>query len=204
MEVYAKGKNIPTYQFGKLFIQGEKFADTINFILDRTYNGTDLAECSFCIKGLTSEHWEVEQILPYIQLIGSDKIRLEWRVSDDFTFNYGELQLELRASMGEAVIIKYDMPPVCVKPAVNGRNSPLPETVEQAVSQITNAAAQGLAQIQQLIDSFDLETVSARLDRIEEDTATYLARPEVIAMTRSEYEAAVHKPNSLYVITEEV
>ncbi|MBR6985221.1 MAG: hypothetical protein IKH75_17150 [Ruminococcus sp.] len=204
MEVYANGKNIPSYQFGDLFVQGEKFADTINFVIDRTYNGIDLVNCSFCIKGLTSENWEVEQVLPYMQLIGSNKISLAWNVSDNFTFNSGTLQLEIRASMGDAVIIKYSMPPVQVKPAVNGKNGPLPETVEQAVSQITEATAAGLARLQQLMDEFDLDTVSARLDRIEEETATYLARPEVIAMTRSEYEAAQHKENSLYVITEEV
>ena len=35
MEIYAKGKNIPTYDFGDLFIQGERFADTIVFVVDR-------------------------------------------------------------------------------------------------------------------------------------------------------------------------
>ena len=42
--------------------------------------------------------------------------------------------------------------------------------------------------------------VEARLDQMEEDTQTYLARPEVVALTREQYDAITPKQNSLYVI----
>jgi hypothetical protein len=57
-----------------------------------------------------------------------------------------------------------------------------------------------MALLQQKMDDFDLEEVEARLDQMEEDTQTYLARPEVIPVTRAEYESIIHKQNSLYVI----
>ena len=204
MEIYAKGKNIPTYDFGDLFIQGERFAVTIVFVVDRVYSGIDLAGCAFIMSGVTSEGWQAVQALS--KEIGEDKIRLTWNVSEDFTLNSGQLRLSLRASEeygSEDHIVKYSMQPVNVLPVPNGRNGPLPETAEQLISQINEAAAAGLESIQEEIDAFDLEAVEARLDQIEADTATYLARPEVIPMTQEEYDRTVHKQNSLYVIIEE-
>lgn len=124
MEIFAKGKNIPTYAFGNLFVQGENFADTICFVIDRYYNGRDLMDCSFIIRGVTEENWEVDQIL--FGEADDDKIRLEWSVSNEFTHNSGTLSLELSASVqneygDEYTVIKFDMPPVCVKPTINGK-----------------------------------------------------------------------------------
>ncbi len=206
MEVFANGKNIPTYSFGNLFTQGERSADTINIVIDRYYNNIDLNECSFLMAGLTEDGWEVNQVIGERRAT-IDKVYLKWKVSGDFTINSGKLQLELRAyrmENGEArTVIKYNMPAVYVNPSTNGKNGPLPETCEQAVGNITTATDEGLQAIQEKIDGFNIDEVSRRLDSMEADTAVYLARPEVIAVTQKEYDSSEHKKNSLYVIIKE-
>lgn len=224
MKIYAEGKNIPTYAFGSLFTQGEHYADTISFYVDRTHNGCDLMDCSFAIRGLTSDGWEVQQVLLPV-LAGDGLIRLDWNVADYFTQNAGELQLELRASRTveevTQIVLKYIMQPVTVRPTPSGNNGPLPETAEQAVSLITAAASTGTQQInaaaadgesainasideiEAIIADYPIDEVTARLDRIEADTAVYLARPEVIPVTRTQYDSTAHKQNALYIITEE-
>ncbi|MBQ9894546.1 MAG: hypothetical protein IJM38_04095 [Ruminococcus sp.] len=204
MELYAKGKNIPTHPIGRLFTQGEKFGDKININLNRFYDGIDTSGFSFAVHGLTSDGWEAVNALT--KIVRNDKIVLEWDVSSDFTLNSGKLDLELRASgtfRGMERILKFNMPSVEVIPTVNGRNGPLPETGEQLISQINAAAAAGLQEIRSEIEAFDLEAVEERLDNIEADTAIYLARPEVIPVTQAQYDQSVHKQNALYVIVEE-
>lgn len=239
MEVFAKGKNIPTYSFGNLFIQGEKLADTVTVSVERYYNDTDISGYTFVIVGLTEEDWEVSQLLAYKET--DDKyIRLKWNVSSDFTINAGKLRLELRAveeTDGEATtIIKYDMPPVYVKPTINGKNEPPPETGQQFINSITVITAECLEMlqnhtnnvkvdlqdnmnsfrveiqdslndfnmwVQNKLNSFKLDETKERLDNMEADTAVYLARPEVIPVTRSQYNEIQHKKNALYVITGE-
>lgn len=206
MKVTANGKNIPTHSFGELFIQGEKLADTIEFVIDRSYCGTDLSGCTFCIRGLTEDGWELNQTL--LPVVLDDRIHLSWRVSDNFTNRSGRLRLELRASRTgendeELLVLKYHMPPVNVAPTIAGPNGPVPETAEQAVSQINDAVAEGLSELSDMQESFDLDEVMARLDAMDEAIAVFLARPEVIPMTAYEYAHSVHKANALYVITGE-
>lgn len=206
MEVFAKGKNIPTYAFGNLFTQGEKFADTITLTVERYYNDIDLSECSFVIVGLTEDGFEISQVLGNKR---SDVkyTRLKWRVSENFTVNAGKLCLELRAfeeKNGEInTIIKYDMSPVYVKPTVSGKNEPLPDTGEQFINSISVVTAECMESLQNKMDAFNLEKTENRLNQIESDTAVYLERPEVIPVSRSEYDSIPHKKNALYVITGE-
>ena len=239
MEVFAKGKNIPTYPFGNLFIQGEKLADTITISIERYYNGFDINEYKFMIVGLTEDGWEINQVL--ISRTADNKyVRLKWNVSGDFMVNSGKLRLELRVFKevdGEVhTMIKYDMPSVYVKPTISGKNEPLPDTEEQFINNITLFTAECMEQLQEYtvttetslqntvesfkseiqqklddfnvwvqdkLNSFDIDGTKKRLDDMESDTAVYLARPEVIPVTRSQYNNIQHKKNALYVITEE-
>lgn len=205
MKIYAKGKTIPTYQFSRLFVQGERCAELITFVLDRYHSGTDLMTCDFVIRGSTEEDWEALQGLT--KELSEDKILLDWWVSDLFTLNAGKLELELRASRTsqdvEEIVIKFPMEPVNVLPAVSGKNGALPDTAEQAVTAIAAAVDQALTQMDETIERYDLEHTGQRLDQIEADTAVYLARPEVIPMTRQEYARSPHKANALYVIIDE-
>lgn len=212
MEVFAQGKNIPTYSFGRMFVQGEHCADIITFVVDKNYGGNDLSECVFSIIGISNGKWEICQLLT--PAVCKDKIKLEWQVNNNFTQNSGKLELELRASKNDTLILKYDMQPVYVKPTLNGENAPLPDASDQIISDITAAAAQGIADIgdaknaalgnlQQKMDEFGLEATEERLNKMQTDTAVYLARPEVIAITREEYESITVKADSLYVIVTE-
>lgn len=227
MDIFSKGKNIPTYSFGNLFVQGEKFADTINIFLERFYNNTDISGYNFMIVGLTEDNYEANQgIIPEVT---DDYVNIKWNVSEDFTARAGKLRLELRAFLETAgvvtTVIKYDMSPVNVKPTLNGKNEPLPDTNEQFINHMAvvtgeclgqlqnsvNSANMGLQEIvnnfnvwvQGQISSFNIEETKKRLDDMEADTAIYLARPEVIPVTRQEYDSIAHKKNALYVITEE-
>lgn len=205
MEIYAKGKNIPTFAFGNLFTEGECFADTITFYIERFYNGIDLMDFSFLIKGVNESNYEAVQSL-FPKDCG-DYIALEWSVSSYFTVRAGKLELELRASNGksepENIVVKYAMPPVYVNPSPEGTNAVVPDTAEQLMSGIADAVASGVTEIQETIDSFDITAVEERLDNMDENISVFLARPEVIPVTRSEYDTTAHKQNSLYVIVKE-
>lgn len=217
MEVFASGKNIPTYSFGNLFIQGEKFADTIIISLERFYDNSDISGYKFMVAGLTEDDYEINQVI-MPESTDEKFIRLKWNVSGDFTAQAGKLRLELRAfeetDSGINIIIKYNMPAVNVKSTINGINESLPDTNEQFINSISALTADCMEQlqgsinnfniwVQEKIDSFSLEETEKRLDSIEASTAIYLARPEVIPVTRSEYNSTVHKKNALYVITGE-
>lgn len=206
MKVYAEGKNISSHSFSGLFTKGERFADTIIFLVGRTYKGVDMTKCSFMIRGVNSEGGEIQQILtPMVQGM---HIALNWCVSDYFTAVAGELQLELRASKtadnGEEFIVKFTMAPVIVKDSPTGTNTVVPDTAEQALSAVSEAVSEGISQIQQTIDSFDASAIEARLDSMDANIEVFLARPEVIAVTKEQYDTIEHKANALYVIVKEV
>lgn len=205
MEIYAKGKNIPTFAFGNLFTEGECFADTITFYIERFYNGIDLADFSFLIKGVNENGYEAVQSL-FPKDCG-EYLALEWSVSNLFTVRAGKLILELRASNGKSepdgVVVKYAMPPVFVNASLSGTNTVVPNTSEQLLSEIADAVSSGVAEIQETIDSFDTSAIEERLDNMDENIGVFLARPEVIPVTQEEYNAITHKENSLYVIIKE-
>ncbi len=201
MTIHSTGKNIPTYAISNLLIQGERAADTVTFVLDRFYEGTDLSSCTFCIRGLNEEGYEIEQTL--LPVTGDDSISLEWLIGSDFAVCSGILKLELRANRGEELVLKYNMQPVFVKPGISGINAPLPETAEQAINQINAAVAEGLEELNAAMEDFDLETVKYRLDQMDRGIAEMLARPEVIPVTAEDYGMIAHKQNSLYVIIKE-
>lgn len=213
MEIHAQGKNIPTYSFSHLFVQGENCADTLTFVVDAVYGGNDLSMCDFYIVGISDERWEMMQTL--IPEISGDKIRLTWKVGEIFTQNSGSLALELRASYNDELVLKYEMEPVHVRKTLHGENAPLPDTSEQIISDIIQTASDSITvideektsalnELQSKMDEFNLEETNARLDGIEADTAVYLARPEVVALTQAQYDAISPKKDSLYVIVEEV
>lgn len=203
MEVFAKGKNIPTYSFNRLFTQGEIFADTISFVLDRFYNGIDIYYFTFVLTGVNESNGEAIQAL-FPEKRGEDKIVLKWSVGERFTKNSGKLELEIRASnyidMDDYNVIKYNMQPVYVNESPNATNSVQPDSSEQLLSQIYDAVASGLEALSQMQNSFNLAVIERRLNKMESDTAIYLSRPEVIALTKKEYDAIVPKTDSLYVI----
>ncbi|MGN0580358.1 MAG: hypothetical protein ACI4JE_05745 [Ruminococcus sp.] len=228
MEIFADGKNIPTYAFSGLFRQGEKFADTITIITERFYGGNDLSHCSFLMRGINENGGEAQQVI--VPDISDYSLIFSWNVSESFTAVSGELKLELRASVtdsgGESrLILKFGMEPVFVAESPKGENLPIPDAAEQIISEIadaassalekisdssaqaaadiTSAAASGKAQIENIISEFDISAVEERLDDMDSDIAVFLSRPEVIPMTAAQYASVTPKQNSLYVIIKE-
>lgn len=205
MKIYANGKNISVFPFANLFTRGEKFSDTITFVLERFYGGNDLGNCNFLMRGINENGEEAQQIL-YPET-DDNTITLNWSVSDYFTAVSGKLELELRAvretDSETEIVVKYIMTPICVRESPIGGNVPLPDTEEQVLNDIATAVSNGLTEIQELIDSFDITEVEARLDNMEHDVSIFLARPEVIPVTQSQYNSIAHKENALYVIVEE-
>lgn len=202
MEIYANGKNIPTYPFSRLFRQGEKFADTITIIVDRYYGENDLSMCSFVMRGVNENNEEALQ--PLIPDVSDYSLIFRWNVSESFTAASGKLSLELRASKTDEndeplLIMKYSMESVTVTESPSGENIPLPSASEQIISEIAEAAN---FYIEQLM-GFDIEAVNNRLDAMDTGIAEFLARPEVIPITQSEYDVTPHKRDALYVIVKE-
>ena len=207
MQIIARGKNIDTHLLKNLLIQGEKNSETVLFLVDRFYNGFDLNDCDFIIKGVTEGDAEAEQAL--VKRALDEKIAVIWNISEDFTAESGKLVLEMRAVLidedteTESLVLKYDMADINVKPSPIGTTAPVPSAVEQAINLIGAATADGLSQIQALIDSFDIEALNERLAQIEEKLAELLERPEIQPITQQEYNRIQHLANVLYVIVEE-
>lgn len=207
MQIIARGKNIDTHLLKNLLIQGEKNSETVLFLVDRFYNGFDLNDCDFIIKGVTEGDAEAEQAL--VKRALDEKIAVIWNISEDFTAESGKLVLEMRAVLidedteTESLVLKYDMADINVKPSPIGSTAPVPSAVEQAINLIGAATADGLSQIQALIDSFDIEALNERLAQIEEKLAELLERPEIQPITQQEYNRIQHLANVLYVIVEE-
>lgn len=206
MEIYANGKNISTFPFSRLFVCGEKLADTITFYLERFYEGKDMYGCSFLMRGVNSAGDEAQQVI--VPEIRGECLVLVWDVSEYFTAAEGKLELELRAVRvnddGETEqIMKYLMPPIYVAPSPKGVNTALPDTSEQLLGEISAAVSEGIEEIQLLIDGFDLSEVENRLGSMEQDIAVFMERPEVIPVTQREYDEMQHKKNALYVIVKE-
>ena len=128
MQITANGKNIDTHPIKNLLIQGEKLSETVTFTVDRFYNGNDLSLCSFFIRGVTDKNEEAQQGL--ITQISEEKITLIWKISEFFTATAGTLRLEIRAVLlsetdeSETLVLKYDMPPIFIKPSPVGSSSP--------------------------------------------------------------------------------
>lgn len=229
MQITANGKNINTYPFKNLLIQGEKFSETIVFLVDRFHNETDLGKCSFLIRGVTEKNEEAEQVLTVY--VFEKSVALFWNISDNFTVTAGRLQLEIKAlladnsgtgqrlilkyniqmrhtknitnDMRQRLILKYNMAPIFIKESPLGNNTPMPDVREQVLNEIDMAVSDGLNQIQQLIDSFDISEVEARLDNMEAQLAELNARPKVEPLTQQQYNRKAHEPNVLYVIVQE-
>lgn len=207
MQIIAKGKNIDTHLLKNLLIQGEKNSETVIFLVDRFHNGVDLNNCTFMIKGVTEGDAEAEQALT--KVAHDEKISVIWNISENFTTESGRLILEMRAILideeteTETLVLKYDMADINVKPSPIGSTAPVPSAVEQAINLINSATADGLSQIQALIDSFDIEALLERLAEVEEKLDELLLRPEIQPITQQEYDRIQHLANVLYIIVEE-
>ena len=161
----------------------------------------------FFIRGVTDKNEEAQQGL--ITQISEEKITLIWKISEFFTATAGTLRLEIRAVLlsetdeSETLVLKYDMPPIFIKPSPVGSNTPMPSTTEQAINSIAAAVSDGLNEIHSLIDSFDTESFTKRLDEIDSALKELLSRPVIKPITENKYKTTEHEDNVLYIIVKE-
>lgn len=206
MDIYAKGKYIPTQAFCHLFRRGEQAADTINIRVDRVYDGNDLSDCVFLMRGINENGEEAQQILTPEP--GGSLLNLIWKVARAFTAVAGRLDLELRVSSGggdgdEDIVLKYEMPPVFVSPSPEGKNIPLPDTAQQYLGQLLEAAKDALDSINDAYDKASLDSITKRLDSLELAVDALRRRTEVIPVTESEYASMTPAKDVVYIIVKE-
>ena len=118
----AIGKFIDTLPISGLFTQGEHNADTILFEVDRYYNGEDLLEYAFELRGIDAEGNTAVAYLTN-RPAGDALLHLTWKVERAFTAAAGWLRLDLCAVTYEAdqtepeVKLRYQLPPIYVREA---------------------------------------------------------------------------------------
>ena len=205
----AIGKFIDTLPMRDLLSQEERYADTIVIETDRYYNGYDLSEASFLMRGVTPSGGETEQMLN--KYVYGDKLRLTWTVAPPFTSEAGTLRLDLAAyqyaegadpaSDPPAVLIRYQLPPVEVRPLPDSDHTLDTQSYTVFLLQVRAEAEADIAEMEHVRDSFlsSLDRYDARLIVCEGKLA---AIPPIAIMTWAEYDALDPKrPGTLYVLT---
>lgn len=158
----AIGKTIDTLPLASLFSQEEKYADTVQIEVDRFYGTHDLAGFSFLLRGVTPSGGETECMLT--KTVREETLLLSWTVSEDFTSEPGELQLDLAAchyaegddpSEDEPdVVLRYQMPPVRVRPLPDAMHTLDTQSYTVFLLQVRAAAEEGIAEMTALTDEF--------------------------------------------------
>ncbi len=163
----AVGKYIDTLPIGQLISQEEMGADTVLIEVDRFYNGRDLKDLTFLMRGVTASGGETETLLE--KEVQDQVIRLRWTVGGDFTKEKGELQLDLVAcSYAEGsdpetdapdCILRYQMPPVQVRGLPDNEEILDTKSYTIFLLQVRETAEQAITQINQLIQNFTTEVL---------------------------------------------
>ncbi|MEG0615404.1 MAG: hypothetical protein RR540_06565, partial [Oscillospiraceae bacterium] len=81
MELKILGKKLITEPIKSTITQGETGADTFKIALSRHYDGKDLANYSFKMRGIFSDETLAEQVL--VAAVDGEKITLKWCVTSD-------------------------------------------------------------------------------------------------------------------------
>lgn len=170
----AVGKYIDTLPIGQLISQEEMGADTVLIEVDRFYNGRDLKDLTFLMRGVTTSGGETETLLE--KEVQESVIRLRWTVGGDFTKEKGELQLDLVAcSYAEGsdpetdapdCILRYQLPPVQVRGLPDNEEILDTKSYTIFLLQVRETAEQTITQIEQLIQNFKTEILPAQEERI--------------------------------------
>lgn len=134
IKLFSQGKFIDTCEIAHLFTQGEKCSDIVHIVIDSVNNDVDISECTFTMRTLSAEDSMTETVL--IKSHEADKILLSWKIPAAASAVAGPLRLELVGTKGDAVVVKFRMPPVFVRETLMGRNIPVPDVVEEKLSEM--------------------------------------------------------------------
>ena len=115
--------------------QGENLADTIRFILPKTYDNYDLTEFTVSIQYVDTEKNNVSRssVMARNGLFESDtKIAFDLNIDHNFTKDAGEKVLQLEISklddeLGEEIIIKSSTISITISEAINEEAEENPE-----------------------------------------------------------------------------
>lgn len=134
MILHANKKFIDASRVVHLLCSGEKYADELIFSVDRTYNGKDLSECLFVIRGVNSEGGLVRETLS--SETEGEKILLKWSISPSFTAVSGLLALEIVCYDDESMILKYAISPLQVRESVLESYDGGIDAIEEAIKEM--------------------------------------------------------------------
>ena len=165
-------KKIDTNPFKYVIVQGERLADLINFEMDSTYYGLDLAPLEYSINLVTKK--DTMYSFPLSKAIDSStgRLILAWEVTESFAAVDGEAWVEIQGYNGDdpsTIVIKFTGDPIWIKESRMASGEP------QALGDAW------YYQIQQLINSFVNTTFPEMLEEVNN------------AADRAE-QAAIHPP----------
>ena len=218
MILKAIGKCIDTLPIADLLSQEEVLADTVVFEVDRFHDGLDLAEFSFCLRGVTQSGGEVMVELP--TEIQEQTIRLFWAVGQGFTAEAGTLSLDLFASVFEknadptqdtpTHVIRYQLAPVQVRPLPESDTILETHSYTDFLMQVKETANTAISVIEAMVLDFENEIVNYEnaIRKLENDvsanTAAIAALTPIVTLTQSEYDALeAPQDGTLYLIKED-
>ncbi len=232
MILKANGKYIDTMPIGTLFSQEEAYADTIVFEVDRFYNGMDLADFSFAIRGVTESGGETQADLTVTA--EETLLQLHWQVGEQFTAEGGVLQLDLfavwyedpdadRAAQPPDRILRYQLPPVQVRPLPDSSRTLDSRSYTAFLLEVRETADNAIAEINETVAEFEenktdysirilscernITLLKNRSDTQAEEIAALQEQAAgltpIVMLTQEEYDA-LETPDSsvLYVIRE--
>lgn len=135
MRLETKDKTVDLKTIQCLFRQGEKNADFLEIEIPKTYEGQNLGELQWTVRGINKENALASQLLEVLE--AEQSVLLLWRVSEAFTAEEGELALIFTGvdSDGQTVIkLKGSIPlKVQADPTVGADGVPAPGEIEQGL-----------------------------------------------------------------------
>lgn len=128
------GKRMITTSLQNKLVKGEDSAHTVSISLPLEYDGLNLAELSYKMRGSIGET-TAEQVL-HKEIVG-DKVVLTWTISESFTAESGMLTLELIGlSYSREIVIRFTSQPVEVFEGADKIIYTSDDVIEQALMQM--------------------------------------------------------------------
>lgn len=230
MVLKAIGKYIDTLPINDLLSQEEVLADSVVFEVGRFYNGYDLAEFTFFMRGVTESRGETQTELT--MEVQEEVLRLCWKISGSFTAEAGRLSLDLYGCLYAAgaepsveapeAVIRYQLPPVQVRALPESEGILDSQSYTEFLLEVRAAANDAIEMIEQAqaefaekIPDYDaaLESLSQTVRHLDAKVTALEARvadletrmtgiKPVVSITQSAFEALEEPdPDTLYVVT---
>ncbi len=163
MVLKAIGKYIDTLPINDLLSQEEVLADSVVFEVGRFYNGYDLAEFTFFMRGVTESRGETQTELT--MEVQEEVLRLCWKIDGSFTAEAGRLSLDLYGCLYAAdaepsveapeAVIRYQLPPVQVRALPESEGVLDSQSYTEFLLEVRAAANDAIEMIEQATAEFE-------------------------------------------------